>query len=256
VETRCDEPREAISGVPAAYAVTEDAVLILDTLKSRVVEYRDGEITRAVPVPGLIQGRSIAVGADRDWYVYDALGTKVIRLSPSGKVKKEWPLPGYEREMGIIRLKQARDGDVVIWLCGTEWALGRPFSSRIDGLTYPNHRGRYTVRRWNRRTAVIYEDGRERWRVRGAGGEISPRLLGFDRDGRLIMQAADSALEDEMLVYALYPYGGVIRGFEDISAYDEWPDTALVVGQDGALYRLAFTKEKAVLQRLRFERAR
>jgi len=242
---------------PNAYAVTKDSVIILDSVKDRVVEYRDGAIARIVPVDGLREGYSIAVGDDGDWYIYDCGYPSVIRLSPSGRVVAEWPFPEDIKMKGVPRLKQGKNREVVLALGSQcEYGLGRPLSGPYEGLTFPNHPYRYKVKRVDGHTLAICEGDRERWHLHTESWHASALPLGFDRGGRLIVWLLDWVTEREVTLFALGPGRGMTRCVVSMPHFASSPDPAFCVGGDGELYHLGYTKEKAVLQRLHFKASR
>lgn len=76
--------------------------------------------------------------------------------------------------------------------------------------------------------------------------------LGFTADGRLLAEAVDLSLSRRLLVFALAPDGSVTKSVIDMTAFEAYPTPALTVGQDGEFYRLGFTRDRAVLERLTF----
>jgi len=245
-------PDNAECRVPASYAVTDDAVLILDTLKRRIVEYRGGALTRVVSVPAVIDGGSIAVGGEGDWYVYDPPTGYVLRLTPRGDVRQRWAVPDELGATAWLSLKLGRGGEVVLAVGLAECRLGQTLGQPVDGLSFRGSNARYGVRYVDQHTARVCADGRDRWSVSTDGELRGVTPLGFAADGRLIAEAVDLSLSRRLLVFALAPDGSVTKSVIDMAAFEAYPTPALAVGQDGELYRLGFTRDRAVLERLTF----
>lgn len=245
-------PENAMDRIPAAFAVTRDAVLILDTLNSRVLEYRGGRPARAVPFPEVIEGTSLAVDRRGDWYIYDPVSGSVLQASPAGEVKGRWVVPERSRQ-GLLLLKQGSDGDVVLAVCNAqfgEYGLAEPLAGPTPGLSFPGHTERYTVKGLGSATRVVCVDGEDKWRLAAPNGLSGASLVGFDGRGCLIAEGAEFSRERSALIFALHPGGGVTWGILDVSAFRSVPEHCHVVGEDGQLYFLAFTEEKGVVQRL------
>jgi len=240
------------AGLPAACAVAGDQVLVLDTLKRRVVVCRRGVVERTVPIPGISDGRSIAVGRDGDWYLYDAADGRVVRVSPAGRVKREWPVPERVRT-GDPVLRVARGGEVVLAVGELEYGLERLSSRPAPGVGFPGRALRYTVRRLGWRTASVCVGGRERWRLATKGELADVTLLGYDRRGCLIASAWEIFPDGRLrLLFALHDDGTVKRNLLPTWNFVQSPRNDLLVGADGRVYILGFTRDRAVVQRLSF----
>jgi len=243
---------EAEPQVPVAFAVTGKAVLILDTIKDRIVEYREGRLSRTVPVPDLIEGRSLAVDREGDWYVYDPVGNVVIRLSAAGSSIEKRPVPDPTLLIGVPFLKQDADDRVILAVSGDEYDLRRP-PTATPGLSFPGVRGRHTVDYADRHTAFVCIDGRRKWQVRADGELVGVTPLGYNGRGNLVVQAHDLSLNRQGILYVMTPAGRVLKAVLDCTAFETCPAWPLVIGGDGELYRLGFTRNKALLQRIKFE---
>jgi len=167
-----DMPEGAEHRIPAAYAVTKDAVLILDTLKCRVAEYRGARLAIAVAVPGLTEGQSLAVDSAGDWYVLDAVGDAVIHLDSSGRVKSTCRVPSNIRQRGAPLVRPNGSGEVVLSLNMDEY---RRFALEPDGRA---------IRAWL--DMAGFEDYSEMPVVLGGDGELY--RLGFNREGGVLQR--------------------------------------------------------------------
>lgn len=246
-------PENAEDHVPGAFTIGRNAVLILDTVKARVLEYRDGSLARAVPFPEVSEGASLAVDAQGDWYIYDAVADDVLQTSPHGEVKARWPVPERLRHENVLSLKQGASGEVVLAL-GTagvgEYGLAEPLAGPTAGLSFPGRTARYTLALVGPRTATVCADGKEKWRLLAPQRLSGASLLGFDGSGCLLAVGADLSVERSLMVFALHPDGGVTRAILDVKGFPAFPDPCLAIGEDGELYFLAFTRDRAVIQRL------
>jgi hypothetical protein len=248
-----DMPEGAEHRIPGAYTVTKDAVLILDTLKCRVAEFRGTRMARAVAVRGLSEGRSLAVDGAGDWYVYDAVGDVVIALSPSGQVKSTCRVSDEIWQRGVPLLRPNGSGEVVLTVGTDEYRLSGGLSAPSAGLTFPGVRGRHTMEYPDQRTISVRIDGRERWRIACENELFGMTLLGYDRQGRLLAIACDPSLTRRLVVFALETGGRVIQAYLDMAGFEDYSEMPLLLGADGELYRLGFNREEAVLQRLQFQ---
>lgn len=246
-------PDGAESRVPGAFVVTRDAVLILDTLKARVLEYRGGRLSRVVSFPEVIEGALLAVDAQGDWYIYDAVGDVVLRASPEGEVKARWPTPDDLQQKCVPWLKQGAAGEVVLALGDAglgEYGLAKPLAGPTAGLSFPGHTERYAVKILGPRTAAICADGQEKWQLLAPERLSGASLVGFDGHGCLIALGTDFSLDRSLLLYVLHPDGGVLRAILEVRAFEAFPGFLLTVGEDGELYSLGFTRDAGVVQRL------
>lgn len=202
-------PEGAMERVPGAFVVTRDAVLILDTLKARGLEYRSCWLARAVAFPDVIEGASLAVDAQGDWYVFDAVGDVILRATPAGEVRARWPVPEDVAQEGVL-LKQGAAGKVVLATGRGEYGLAEPLAGPTAGLSFPGRSPRYTVKTLNTLAAAVCADGEEKWRLPAPQRLSGASLVGFDARGCLIALGVDFSLERSLLVFALHPDGGVI----------------------------------------------
>jgi len=166
-----DMPEGAEHRIPGAYTVTKDAVLILDTLKCRVAEFRGTKMARAVAVRGLSEGRSLAVDGAGDWYVYDAVGDVVIALSPSGQVKSTCRVSDEIWQRGVPLLRPNGSGEVVLTV-GTD-----EYENELLGMTLLGYDRR------GRLLAIACDPSRTRKLV----------VFALETDGRVIQAYLDMA---------------------------------------------------------------
>lgn len=236
--------------VPAAYWITRDsAVVVLDTLKGRFVEYRDATAGRSVPVVGLVEGRAVAVADDGTAFVYDAVASAVFQVDREGAVTR-YPLPD-DIAAAHVRLREGAGGKIVLALNEDEYDIGPTPGNPSHGLTFDGHDGRHLVESVHGDTVAVRVDGRERWRVAVGVELLGVRLLGYDAAGSLIAEAYRPSAADIVLL-AFGPGQTVRLAPVDLVRSGAAPDDPLTVGQDGGLYLMTYEAGRGVLRRLRW----
>ncbi len=244
-------PEGAEPQVPAAYWITRDgAVVVLDTLNGRLVEYRDASPGRSVPVGGLVEGRSVAVADDGTAFVYDAVASAVFQVDREGAVTR-YLLPEDIAAAAHVRLREGAGGKIVLALNEDEYDIGPTPGNPRHGLTFDGHDGRHLVESVHGDTVAVRIDGRERWRVAAGVELLGVRLLGYDAAGSLIAEAYRPSAE-EIVLLAFGPGQMVRLAPVDLIESGAAPDDPLTVGQDGGIYLMTYEAGRGVLRRLRW----